>query len=146
LDPDSLEMLKKSCCSSFNFTCPCFSVNFILRCVQYRCDKLHLYPNLSPIKRHTLTPMEEPGEQCTVVFTLIVTELASECCNPSPPSHYQVRNSSCKDDSACSPDFSMLPHPNNPHSSLPILKSADKQTRPLVSFTVESIASALRVP
>ena len=23
--------------------------------------------------------MEEPGEQCTVVFTLIVTELASEC-------------------------------------------------------------------
>ncbi len=24
-------------------------------------------------------PMEEPGEQCTVVFALIGTELASEC-------------------------------------------------------------------
>jgi hypothetical protein len=39
--------------------------------------------------------MEEPGEQCTVVFALIVTELASECVSveggcpdatlPSPP-------------------------------------------------------------
>ncbi len=61
--------------------------------------------------------MEEPGEQCTVVFALIVTEPASECvCRggggggwgaappppppPPPPPTRRFRNNLWKDDSA----------------------------------------------
>jgi hypothetical protein len=53
--------------------------------------------------------MEEPGEHCTVVFALIVTELAGECVGvgvgsfltpPPPHTTSRFRNTLCKDDSA----------------------------------------------
>ncbi len=59
--------------------------------------------------------MEEPEEQCTVVFALIVTEPASECVGVgggcyTPPLTSRFRNSLWKDDSALFfLDFSMLP-------------------------------------
>ncbi len=55
-------------------------------------------------------PVEEPGEQCTVVFALIVTEPAGECMcvggggcyiyPPSPLLYSRLRNNLWKDDSA----------------------------------------------
>jgi hypothetical protein len=52
--------------------------------------------------------MKEFGKQCTVVFALIATELASECVwrgagglpQPPPPPTSRFRNNLCKDDSA----------------------------------------------
>ncbi len=52
-------------------------------------------------------PCKEPGELCTVVFALKVTEPANECVcmwmggdttNPLPPNN-RFRNNLCKDDS-----------------------------------------------
>jgi hypothetical protein len=59
--------------------------------------------------------MEEPGEQCTVVFALIVTELASECVyvegvgelHRSPPLAGSVKIYA-KTTVHCSPSPSML--------------------------------------
>jgi hypothetical protein len=67
------------------------------------------------VRESWVSPVEEPGEQCTVVFALLVTEPAGECVcggggvlHPLPPTS-QFGNSLCKDDSAfCSPDFSMV--------------------------------------
>ncbi len=59
--------------------------------------------------RPWVSTMEEPEEQDTVVFALIVTEPASECvCGGGggglhythPPTTSHFRNNSCKDDSA----------------------------------------------
>jgi hypothetical protein len=61
--------------------------------------------------------MEEPGEQCTVVFALIVTELASGgggAATTSPPTS-QFRFHSCKDDSALFSRF-LYALPNEPAS------------------------------
>ncbi len=51
--------------------------------------------------------MEESGEQCTVVFAFIVTELAREYVEKEvrvialpPPPTSQLRNNLCKDDNA----------------------------------------------
>ncbi len=69
--------------------------------------------------------MEEPGEQCTVVFALIVTEQATEgvfregggLLQPSPPPpSTRFRNNLCKDDSAL---FSRFLHV---HNSVTVLK------------------------
>jgi hypothetical protein len=54
--------------------------------------------------------MEEPGEQCTVVFKLIVTEPASECVcvgvkAPPSPTIAGSETNACKDDSALSSRF-----------------------------------------
>jgi hypothetical protein len=58
-------------------------------------------------------PMEEPGEQCTVVFPFVVTEPASECDSvwrrgalpPSPVAGCVTIYYLCKDDSGLFPRF-----------------------------------------
>ncbi len=49
--------------------------------------------------------MEEPGDQCTVVFALTVTGPATGGGDPPPSS--QFRNNLCKDDSALFSDSSV---------------------------------------
>jgi hypothetical protein len=51
--------------------------------------------------------MEEPGEQCTVVFALIVTETTSGCFTPHPSLAGSVITYA-KTTVHCSPDFSVV--------------------------------------
>ncbi len=67
--------------------------------------------------------MEEPGEQCTVVFALIVLEPASESVyvgllHPLPTSRF--RNNLCKDDSGLFSRFLHDPSPSNRCLSNPV--------------------------
>jgi hypothetical protein len=75
-----------------------FPCNFSLRFPTHSS-----FHRMSPSPFFAVLGMEEPGEQCTVVFALIVTELASTCVGVSstpPPPPNRFRNSLCKDDSA----------------------------------------------